>query len=68
VNGEPATTDDAVQSLARDAINRDPETRAVINADGAVPHRRVIELLDVLKSAGIAHVAFGALPPEQRAK
>ena len=68
VNGETATTDDAVRSLARDAINRDPETRAVINADGAVPHRRVIELLDVLKSAGIAHVAFGALPPEQRAK
>jgi len=64
VNGEPAGTDDLVRSLARDAISKDPETRAVINADGAVPHRRVIELLDVLKSAGIAHVAFGALPPE----
>ncbi|HVW27859.1 MAG TPA: biopolymer transporter ExbD [Polyangiaceae bacterium] len=64
VNGEPAGTDDAVRSLARDAISKDPETRAVIDADGAVPHRRVIELLDILKAAGIVHVAFGALPPE----
>jgi biopolymer transport protein TolR len=68
VNGEAATTDDAVRSLARGAIERDPETRAVINADGSVPHRRVIELLDVLKSAGVAHIAFGALPPEPHAK
>ena len=68
VNGEPATTGDTVRRLARDAVGRDPETRAVINADGAVPHRRVIELLDALKSAGIAHVAFGALPPEQGAQ
>ena len=68
VNGEPAATDDAVRSLAREAFSKDPATRAVINADGAVPHRRVIELLDALKSAGIAHVAFGALPPDQTAK
>jgi biopolymer transport protein ExbD len=64
VNGEPAPSDDEIRSLAHEAVGRDPELRAVINADGAVPHRRVIELLDALKSAGIAHVAFGALPPE----
>jgi biopolymer transport protein ExbD len=64
VNGEPAASNDVVRRLARDAVAANPELRAVINADGATPHRRVIELLDILKSAGIARVAFGALPPE----
>jgi biopolymer transport protein ExbD len=39
----------------------------VLQADGAVPHRRVIHTLDLLKTAGIAKVAFGALPPDERA-
>jgi len=68
VNGEPTPSDDVVRRMARDAVGRDPDVRAVINADGAVSHRRVMELLDVLKSAGIARVAFGALPPEQTPK
>jgi biopolymer transport protein ExbD len=38
----------------------------VINADGGVPHRKIIHTLDLIKTAGIAKVAFGALPPEQR--
>jgi hypothetical protein len=29
-----------------------------------VPHRKVIHTLDLLKRAGIAKVAFGALPEE----
>jgi biopolymer transport protein ExbD len=65
VNGTPATTDGALRQLAQDAIARDPEVRAVINADGGVPHRRVIHTLDVIKSVGIVRIAFGALPPEE---
>jgi biopolymer transport protein TolR len=38
--------------------------RAVINADGAVPHRRVLHTLDLLRTAGVVHVAFGAAPEE----
>jgi biopolymer transport protein ExbD len=64
VNGEPAMNDEAVARQARDAFTRDPHVRAVINADGAVAHRRVIHTLDLLRSAGIAKVAFGALPPD----
>src|SRR5258706_9604432 len=41
VNGEPAASDDTVRRMASVAFGRDPELRAVINADGAVPHRRV---------------------------
>ena len=68
VNGELARDDAALARQARDAFVRDPSVRAVINADGAVPHRRVIHTLDLVKTAGIARVAFGALPPEEAAK
>src|ERR687888_1568930 len=65
VNGEPIADDGALMARARESVTRDPELRAVINADGAVPHRDVIHALDLLKRAGIARVAFGALPEEE---
>lgn len=65
VNGEPAGDDDLLLRLAKQAVGQDPAVRAVINADGAVPHRRVIHTLDLIKTAGIAKVAFGALPPDE---
>lgn len=68
VNGEIASTDDVVLRLAKEALGKDAHVRAVINADGAVPHRRVVHTLDLIKSAGIARVAFGALPPEEKAQ
>ena len=67
VNGAPATDDQAVLQLARAALDKTPDLRAVINADGAVPHRRVVHTLDLLKSAGIVRIAFGALPLEEGA-
>jgi len=68
VNGQPVTNDDAVLQLAQQAFAGDPEVRAVINADGEDKYRRVIHVLDLIKSAGISRVAFGALPPEEGAK
>jgi biopolymer transport protein TolR len=65
VNGETANNDDTLLQLASKAVGQDPEVRAVINADGAVPHRRIIHTLDLIKTAGIARIAFGALPPEE---
>jgi biopolymer transport protein ExbD len=65
VNGEPASEDGVLVQMAKKAVGQDPDVRAVINADGAVPHRRIIHTLDLIKTAGIAKVAFGALPPEQ---
>ena len=46
---------------ASEALQKAPSLRAVIQADGATPHRRVIEVMDELKLAGIDKVAFGAL-------
>ena len=64
VDGEPAPADPALLDRAKAAKTKDPEIRAVINADAAVPHGRVIHVLDVLKSAGIVHIAFGTVPEE----
>ena len=64
VNGQRVTDDRAIARLAKVAFENNPSLRVVIAADGAVPHRRVIELLDQIRGTGIARVAFGALPPE----
>jgi biopolymer transport protein ExbD len=65
VDGTPVPSDAALLTKARDAVARDRDVRAVINADGSVQHRRVIHTLGVIKQAGIVRVAFGALPEEE---
>jgi biopolymer transport protein ExbD len=65
VNGAALPNDEALIDKARAAAAGDPELRAVIQADGDVPHRRVIHILDELKGAGLTRVAFGALPDEK---
>ncbi|MCE9671205.1 biopolymer transporter ExbD [Myxococcus stipitatus] len=63
VNGEDAT-EATLEARARQALARDAELRAVVQADGAVPHRRVIAVLDRLKEAGLTRVAFGTVRAE----
>ncbi len=65
VNGAALPNDDALADKARAALASDRDLRAVIQADGDVPHRRVIHVLDLLKGAGLTRVAFGALPDER---
>jgi biopolymer transport protein ExbD len=65
VNGAPLPSDEVLSDKARAALAEDRDLRAVIQADGDVPHRRVIHVLDLLKGAGLTRVAFGALPEEQ---
>lgn len=62
VNGAAVADKDALEARARSAVGDNAELRAVIQADGAVPHRRVMAVLDALKRAGITRIAFGALP------
>ncbi|MDB4985615.1 MAG: ExbD/TolR family transport energizing protein [Myxococcaceae bacterium] len=59
IDGVPAT-DASLAERAKLALAKDKELRAVIQADGDVPHRRVIDVLDRLKSAGLTKVAFGS--------
>jgi biopolymer transport protein ExbD len=62
VDGTPAPRDEDLLSRAHAALERAPELRAVVRADGAVPHRQVMHALDVLRQAGVSRVAFAVEP------
>jgi biopolymer transport protein ExbD len=62
VDGKPVANDDAILGLAREAQEQHTDLRAVIKADTAVTHGRVIHVLDLLKQAHVAKIAFGISP------
>ena len=61
-NGEPLNSDDDVLSRARTALTAHLDVRAVIRADGAVQHRRVMHVLDLLRLAGVSRIGFAVTP------
>jgi len=62
VNTANVPNDDAIATLARDARAKNRDLRAVIRADQKVEHGRVIHVLDLLKRAGVAKIAFAVAP------
>jgi biopolymer transport protein ExbD len=62
VDSKPIPNDDAILQLAKDAGTAHPDLRAVIKADAAVTHGRVIHVLDLLKQANVNKIAFGVSP------
>jgi biopolymer transport protein ExbD len=58
VDSKEVASDDAVFNLARKAKAKNQDLRAVIRADSKVEHGRVIGVLDLLKRAGVAKIAF----------
>ncbi|HWP08770.1 MAG TPA: biopolymer transporter ExbD [Polyangiaceae bacterium] len=62
VDSEAIGNDEAIGPLAKDAFRKNKELRAVIRADKKVEHGRVIHVLDLLKRAGIAKIAFAVSP------
>jgi biopolymer transport protein ExbD len=60
IDGKTVAGDDLVLPLANEARTKSRDVRAVIQADRAVPHGRVIHVLDLLKQAHIDKIAFGA--------
>lgn len=62
VDSKPIPNDDAIMALAKDAGTVHPDLRAVIKADAAVTHGRVIHVLDLLKQANVNKIAFGVSP------
>ena len=66
LDGKRLPNDEAIFPLAKEAYQKDRELRAVIRADQAVQHGRVIRVLDLMKQAGISKIAFGvsAVPSE----
>jgi biopolymer transport protein ExbD len=62
VDGKKVAGEEAILPLAKEALQKNTELRAVIRADTSVPHGRVIRALDLLKQAGVAKIAFGVTP------
>lgn len=62
VDTNQIANDDAILPLARTAQTSHPDLRAVIKADAAVTHGRVIHVLDLLKQAHVSKIAFGVTP------
>jgi biopolymer transport protein ExbD len=62
IDGVADGRDASILRAARAALTRNPELRAVLQADGTVPHSRVMHALDILRQAGLARVAFGVQP------
>jgi biopolymer transport protein ExbD len=65
VNGASVATDEALEAQAKASYSKDKEVRAVLKADGTVPHARVMRVLDLLRRAGISKVAFGVVPEKK---
>jgi biopolymer transport protein ExbD len=59
-NGELVTDDAALRRAAERAQRESADLRAVLSASASVSHGRVMHVLDVLRSVGVAKVAFGA--------
>jgi biopolymer transport protein ExbD len=68
IDGKPAANDEAIKARAADELAQHPDLRAVIQADGDVPHKRVIHVMDLLSQAHVTQIAFGVVPEEQGAK
>ena len=62
VDSTAIPSDDAILPMAREAQSQHPDLRAVIKADAAVTHGRVIHVLDLLKQAHVNKIAFGVTP------
>jgi biopolymer transport protein ExbD len=62
VDSKPVPSDEDVSGLAKEAKTKTKDLRAVIRADKKVEHGRVIHVLDLLKRAGVAKIAFAVSP------
>jgi len=58
VNGRGVASDDAIKLQADQELAQHPDLRAVIQADGDVPHRRVIHVMDLLSQAHVSNIDF----------
>jgi biopolymer transport protein TolR len=57
VDGERASNE-AAREAVREAVARSAEARALISADRAVSHGRVVQVIDLVKRAGLTRFAI----------
>jgi len=57
LNGKPTTPGELREAVST-AVTKDPKTQAIISGDKSVSHGRVVWVLDVVKSLGVASFAI----------
>jgi len=55
-----------LRDLLRQQLVKNPELLVVINADEGVAHGRVVEVMDIARSADVVKMAIAVKPKEQR--
>jgi biopolymer transport protein ExbD len=65
LNGEPSPDRARVSEHIKKAVATNPEVQAIVTADVVVPHGDVMELIDMVKVAGVKKFA---LTVEEKAK
>ena len=61
-------SDQTLRKRIRGARAEDPELRSTIAADGAVPHRRVVHVVDLLRQEGVTRFALNVQPEDVHAQ
>jgi biopolymer transport protein ExbD len=61
IDGE-RVDEEAILERAKAARDANPELRVAIEAEGVVPHARVMHVLDLLRQAGVSRIGFGVIP------
>jgi biopolymer transport protein ExbD len=64
VDGVKLDSDEELPGIARRAVAKNSELRAVIKADQAILYGKVIHVLDLLKQGGVAKIAFAVQAPQ----
>lgn len=65
INQKLIASDEEARAVVRAAHAGDPSVRAVIQADGAVPHSRVVGVMDMLRGERIGKIAFAVVEPNR---
>ncbi len=55
---------DGLRTKARESREKDPETRAILNADARIPHGQVVKVIDVLRQANVIKFAINVRPSD----
>jgi biopolymer transport protein ExbD len=56
-NGKEVSNE-LLSTMSKEQIGKNPDVQAIISADASVQHGRVIEVIDVVKSAGVTKFAI----------
>ena len=62
IDGKPVADDTEILVRAKAALDKNKDLKAVIRAENAVPHGKIMRVLDLLRQANVNKIAFGITP------